>query len=89
MFLGKMRTLRSVSLGNRNSCSDAFEQAFVTCYFLQRKEGKTAVSTKASLLPHKIFFLLVNSTDPWYKKRAPKELPSEENQDSCNVFGSC
>lgn len=38
VFLQKMRTLRSVSLGNWNSCGNASEEAFVISYEGQREK---------------------------------------------------
>lgn len=68
--LGKMRTLTSVALSNWNSRGAASEMA-VTCYFLQRTEGKLAACTGVSA-PLQGIFVLVNSTDARYKARLPK-----------------
>lgn len=85
VLLGKMRTSRSVSLATETAVGDAFQEAFVILY--KGQQEKLLNLHKGFTPTPQDFFLLVNSTDAWWKERAaPKELPSEENQDSRDVW---
>lgn len=70
--------------GNGNSCGDAFEEAFVISYKGQME--KLLNLHKGFTPTPQDLFLLVNSPDARYTEHAPKELPSQENQDSGSAF---
>jgi len=53
---------------------------------LLTKDRRENRSLHKGVTPSQDFFLLVNSTDARYKKRAPKELPPPENQESSKVW---
>lgn len=54
--------------------------------FLTKDREKNCSLHKGFTPTPQDFFLLANSSDASYKKHAPKELPSEENQDSGSIF---